>query len=85
MQDDDPIRRLAEQIGRLLPRGGPPLPAGFQEDLRALVQGMIARSELVTREEFDAQVAVLRRTREKLEALEQTLARLEATAPPDSP
>lgn len=85
MQDDDPIRRLAEQIGRLLPRGGPSLPPGFQEDVRALVQGMIARSELVTREEFDAQVAVLRRTREKLETLERTLARLEATTPPDSP
>ncbi|MEE4361335.1 MAG: accessory factor UbiK family protein [Pseudomonadales bacterium] len=81
MTDDDPIRRLADQISRLLPRGGPPLPAAFQEDLRALLQGMIARSELVTREEFDAQVAVLRRTREKLEALEQELARLDDALP----
>lgn len=78
MTADDPIRQLGEQIRELLARGGPPLPSGFQDDLNALVQGMLARSELVTREEFDAQRLVLRRTREKLEALERTVARLEA-------
>jgi len=48
---------------------------------------MIARSELVTRDEFEAQVLVLRRTREKLEALERELARIEAasrSAAPDA-
>ena len=33
--------------------------------------------DLVTREEFDLQVAVLERTREKLDALEARLAELE--------
>ena len=75
MSNDDPIRRLAEQIRQLLP-GGTPLPGNFQEDVRAILSGMIARSELVTREEFDAQVAVLRRTRAKLDALERELAAL---------
>ncbi|MDZ7825504.1 MAG: accessory factor UbiK family protein [Gammaproteobacteria bacterium] len=77
MTRDDPIRRLAEQVRALLPEGSA-LPGGFQEDLRAIVSGMIARSELVTRDEFEAQVLVLRRTREKLEALERELARIEA-------
>jgi len=36
----------------------------------------------VTREEFDVQRAVLLRTREKLEALEKTVAALEAAAQP---
>lgn len=82
MTTEDPIRRLADQIRQLLPRGTP-LPGGFQQDLHAIVQGMIARSELVTREEFDAQVAVLRRTRAKLEALEKEVAALsEAAEPP---
>ena len=77
MNADDPIRRLAEQIRQLLP-GGTPLPSGFQDELRLMVQTLLARSDLVTREEFDAQSAVLRRTREKLEALEQELAALES-------
>lgn len=82
MSNDDPIRRLAEQIRQLLP-GGTALPGNFQEDLRAMLSGVIARSELVTREEFDAQVAVLRRTRAKLDALERELAALaDPTAPP---
>lgn len=79
MAADDPLRQLADQIRALLPKGGPALPPGFQENLSGLLQGMLARSELVTREEFEVQQAVLRRTREKLEALEQTLQRLEAS------
>lgn len=71
-------RDLAARIRALLPEQGPELPPGFQDNLNALVQGMLARSELVTREEFDAQHAVLLRTRARLEALEQTVARLEA-------
>jgi BMFP domain-containing protein YqiC len=35
--------------------------------------------DLVTREEFDVQVAVLARTREKLEALEARLAEMQDT------
>lgn len=85
MNADDPIRRLAEQIRDLLPPGAP-LPSGFQDELQLVVQSLLARSDLVTREEFDAQSAVLRRTREKLEALERELAalesRLEATGAP---
>ncbi len=78
MAADDPIRNLTDQIRDLLPRGGPSLPPGFQDNIRAIVQGMLARSELVTREEFEAQRAVLQRTRGKLEALERSVARLEA-------
>lgn len=60
------------------------LPAGFgkvQEDLRnnlhAAVSAALARMELVSREEFDVQAAVLARTREKLTALEHKVANLE--------
>jgi BMFP domain-containing protein YqiC len=41
--------------------------------------GVMSRLELVTREEFDAQQAVLEKTREKVEALEQRVAELENT------
>ena len=46
-------------------------------NLKAMLNAFFARLDLVTREEFDIQVEVLRRTREKLEQLETKLAALE--------
>jgi BMFP domain-containing protein YqiC len=50
----------------------------MQQKLRTAAQAAFDKLELVTRDEFDAQQAVLKRSREKLEQLEQQLARLEA-------
>jgi len=52
--------------------------AELQRNLKALLTQQFARLELVTREEFDTQLKVLGRTREKLEALEARVAQLEA-------
>ena len=55
----------------------------LEKNARALLTGFFARLDLVTREEFEVQRTVLLRTREKLDALERTLAELEARqAPP---
>lgn len=51
-------------------------------NLKAALNAFFARLDLVTREEFDIQVEVLRRTREKLEQLEAKLAALERGGPP---
>jgi BMFP domain-containing protein YqiC len=48
------------------------------KNVRALLSGALARLDLVTREEFDVQAQVLRRTREKLEVLATRLSELEA-------
>ena len=48
-----------------------------QKNVRALMSGWFARLDLVTREEFDAQQAVLQRTREKLSGMEDRVAELE--------
>ena len=48
-----------------------------QKNLRALMSGWFARLDLVTREEFDVQQAVLQRTREKLAQMEARVAELE--------
>ena len=48
-----------------------------QKNVRALMSGWFARLDLVTREEFDAQQAVLQRTREKLSGMEDLVAELE--------
>ena len=51
--------------------------ADIEKNARALLAGFFARLDLVTREEFDVQAQVLQRTREKLKALEERIARLE--------
>lgn len=50
----------------------------IEKNLRAVLQGVFAKLDLVTREEFDVQQAVLLKTRERLEALEAQVAALEA-------
>jgi BMFP domain-containing protein YqiC len=44
-----------------------------QAQFRAALQSVLGKMDLVTREEFDAQAAVLARTREKVEALEKVV------------
>ena len=71
---DDLARRLSELVPPGLRESGEELQASF----RAVLRSGLARLDLVTREEFEVQRAVLLRTREKLEALEGTVAELEA-------
>jgi ubiquinone biosynthesis accessory factor UbiK len=52
-----------------------------QSQLRSLLDSALRKCHLVTREEFDAQQAVLLRTREKLEQLEQAVKELTAENP----
>jgi BMFP domain-containing protein YqiC len=54
--------------------------ADLEKNLRAMLNGVFARLDLVTREEFDVQRQVLARTREKLERLELQLSQLEAAS-----
>jgi BMFP domain-containing protein YqiC len=49
----------------------------LEKNFRGLLSSAFARLELVSREEYDIQVEVLARTREKLAALEARLAAIE--------
>jgi len=49
----------------------------IEKNIRGLLSGAFSRLDLVTREEFDVQIKVLARTREKLIALEERIAELE--------
>ena len=51
--------------------------ADIEKNARALLASFFTRLDLVTREDFEVQSEVLRRTREKLKALEARVARLE--------
>jgi BMFP domain-containing protein YqiC len=52
-----------------------------QSQLRSLLEAALRKCHLVTREEFDAQQAVLLRTREQLEQLEQAVKALSEQKP----
>ncbi|MFN3882961.1 MAG: accessory factor UbiK family protein [Nitrincola lacisaponensis] len=69
---------LSEQLAQFM-NGARELPGQqlVQQQVQAMLQQTLSRLDLVTREEFDAQQAVLLRTREKLEALERQVAAME--------
>ena len=73
--------RILEQLMSRIAAALPPEMGRLREDvnrnLRAAVTSALAKMDIVTREEFDVQAAVLARTREKLEALEKQAASLE--------
>ena len=71
------IDELARRLADSLPGGLKALREDAEQNFRAVLQAGLSRLDLVTREEFDVQTAVLKRTREKLEALEARLANLE--------
>ena len=70
---DDLARRLAAAV----PPGISSLRRDLEGNFKAVLQAGLTRLDLVSRQEFDVQAGVLRRTREKLEALEARLATLE--------
>ena len=51
---------------------------GQSDELQAIIASVLRRMQIVSRDEFDAQTAVLLRTRQKLEQLEKQVAELEA-------
>ncbi|MCF7752689.1 accessory factor UbiK family protein [Bacillus subtilis subsp. subtilis] len=75
---DDLARRLSDMVPPGLRQSREELQATFKSALQA----GLGKLDLVTREEFDVQRAVLLKTREKLEALEKTVAELEAKGNP---
>lgn len=80
MLDPRFIDEFAERMLGLLPPGAAELKADMEKNLRATLQSMFARMDLVTREEFEVQADVLRRTREQLQALEKRVDALERQA-----
>jgi len=83
MIDLDKLDDLARRLSSLVPpamRGhaSEELREELQQNFKAVLQAGLGKLDLVTREEFEVQRAVLLRTREKLEALEEMVATLEA-------
>ena len=69
------IEELAARIGQAVESS----PAkDIEKNVKAMLQGGLARLDVVSREEFDTQAQVLAKTREKLERLEARVTELEA-------
>lgn len=82
MIDLNHLDDLARRLSALVPPGLREGRDELQQNFKSVLQTGLARLDLVTREEFDVQRAVLLRTREKLEALQRTVAELEAQLGP---
>ena len=76
--DPKQLDELTDRLISLLPKGVVEMQKDVEKNVRALLQSTFAKMDLVTREEFDVQSAVLARTREKLEKLEKQVAELES-------
>jgi ubiquinone biosynthesis accessory factor UbiK len=68
---------LSQRLAGSLPKGLQTLQEDISRNLRATLEAGLAKLDLVTREEFEVQAAVLARTRAKLQALEAQVSELE--------
>lgn len=78
-----PISDVFRQVNDLLGDSG--LKGEVDKSVRSLVQSALARLDVVSREEFDAQAEILARTRTRVEELEQELETLSQELDADPP
>ena len=76
--DPKQLDDLTDRLVNLLPKGVRDMQTDVEKNMRAMLQSTFNKMDLVTREEFDVQSAVLARTREKLEQLEKQIKELES-------
>ena len=78
---NESLDKLARTLAEAVPEGIRSVGEDLEKNFKSVLQSGIARLDLVTREEFEVQQAVLARTRQKLEALESRLQELESPRP----
>lgn len=74
MLNAENINEISSKINELIKSS--PI-ADIEKNIYALIQGAFTKMELVSREEFDVQTEVLRKTREQLTKMEVKLIELE--------
>lgn len=70
MLHSTPFEEIAKKLYKTLPSSVHAFEKEIQEQFKDILLAAFTRMDLVTREEFDVQVKVLARTREKIEALQ---------------
>lgn len=77
MFDTTALNDLAKRLADAMPADLNALKGDLEKNFQAVLQASLARMNLVSREEFDVQSAVLARTRGLIEGLEARVAELE--------
>lgn len=78
---EDLLDQISRQASELFSQGQQAR-SEVRQNMRSLMQSQLSKLDVVSREEFEAQQAVLQRTREQLASLEQQLADLESRLKP---
>ena len=74
MLDPNKLDELANKIGEAIPSSAKAFQEEIREQCKQILQSVITKMDLVTREEFDRQSKVLAKTRLKVEELEKIIA-----------
>lgn len=77
MFDSKSIDDIANRLANAIPPGLSNVKEDVEKNFHAILQGALGKLDLVTREEFEVQKAVLAKTRSKLEALEKRVDAIE--------
>ena len=77
MFDPKSIDDIANRLADAMPPGLSHLKEEMEKNFHAILQSVLGKMDLVTREEFEVQKAVLAKTRAKLEDLEKLAAEME--------
>jgi BMFP domain-containing protein YqiC len=71
------VENIARKLAEAVPEGLKSMREDLEGNFRSVLQTSLAKLDLVTREEFEVQEAVLAKTRSKLDALEARLREIE--------
>jgi len=77
MFDPKSIDDIASRLADSIPAGLQSLKVDIEKNFHAILQSALGKLDLVTREEFEVQKAVLAKTRSKLEDMEKRVADME--------
>ncbi len=75
--NDESLNNIARKLAEAVPEGLRSVREDLEQNFRSVLRASLARLDLVTREEFEVQEAVLAKTRAKLGALEAKVKELE--------
>lgn len=77
MIDPSVLEQLTKRLSDNIPDSFKLLQSDVEKNIRATIQSLFSEMDLVSRDEFDIQAALLSRTTEKLKQLEARIAELE--------
>ena len=77
MLETQKIDELVKRLSAMMPSAVGQFQDDIEKNLKAGLQSALQKMDLVTREEYEVQTALLARTREKLESLDAKLKLLE--------